>query len=133
MKHPVRLTVVTHTRSGDQRETLEHRFTGHMVRRGDRTLLVYREPETDSLTHLLVEPGRVDLRRNGAVKSRMVLAPGLRHDFDYCHPLARVSMAVVTHSLSLAADGLTAEYDLYTGTERLASHRLVIRWQVLTD
>ena len=113
MKHPVRLTVVTHTRSGDQRET--------------------REPETDSLTHLLVEPGRVDLRRSGALKSRMVLAPGLRHDFDYCHPLARVSMAVVTHSLSLAADGLTAEYDLYTGTERLASHRLVIRWQVLTD
>ena len=104
-----------------------------MVRRGDRTLLVYREPETDSLTHLLVEPGRVDLRRSGALKSRMVLAPGLRHDFDYCHPLARVSMAVVKHSLSLAADGLTAEYDLYTGTERLASHRLVIRWQVLTD
>ena len=133
MKRKVTITALLTTKSEDSEETIESRYEGTASEKDGKYLLVYDEEENEGRSHLLISKERADIRRNGLVKSRLILERGLVHNCEYSTPYGIADMMVATgfYSFSVGEDGgtLRAEYDISIAGTFLSSSKMILSFK----
>lgn len=108
-------------------EPVELTAAGTLEVRGDGAWTLCYEEEDAQKSIVTVEPQRVTVERQGAIRYQMVFETGRRHSGQYETPYGALEMTVVTHSLeqSMAEEGaLSVTYHLILGGAETARTQL---------
>ncbi len=117
----------------EQEETITVAVGTWSVRDG-RDFLLYDEETADGPIRTLIKlsPGRLEVERSGAVRSRLELTPGKTGETWYETPAGRLGLKIRTSILNVARDDdclrtVCAEYELVWGDEMSVFCRLEVR------
>lgn len=131
MKQEVLITLRgTQTCAGEKPETVELMTRGTMTGRNGKFAISYEETELTGVagtttTFLILNPNRVVLSREGAIRSRMVFEEGCKHEALYDLGFGSLLICICASEIAvdLHDDGGTLRIDYTVEVEQaLSSH-----------
>ena len=128
----VKIEMTSEQRAEGRREVFRYHYEGRLLERNGTVYLSYEEElEGDRYRTLLTmdERGLV-MSRKGSGRQRMEFVPGERRPAVYVTPVGSLPLEVQTEDCALERGEremeLAVDYELFSGGEPMARHRLVV-------